>query len=399
MYQPNANILTKYGNLLVNFALNSGKGVKKDEVVMVSIPDVAKPLLGPLQKAILLAGGHPLIRMYPTGIASDFFSLAQDFQLEFFPQKYEKARVELIHHSIHIIAEPDPLELKKIDPRKIILHRNSRNKVMDWLTTKENAGNYTWTLAAFATEGMAAQAGLTLRQYWTQIIKGCYLDSTDPIAEWQGIFKEQERLKVKLDGMEIEQVHVESKSIDLWVKIGRNRAWNGGTGRNIPSFEIFTSPDWRGTHGFIHFNQPLYRYGNLIKGIYLEFKDGKVVAASADQGNKLLQEMLKSKNANKLGEFSLTDHRYSRIEKFMADTLFDENIGGRYGNMHVAIGRAYRDCFKGDPAQISENEWDKMGYNNSPEHTDIITTEDRTVTAYLPNQRIKVIYRDGKFLV
>ena len=109
--------------------------------------------------------------------------------------------------------------------------------------------------------------------------------------------------------------------------------------------------------------------------------------------------MLKSKNANKLGEFSLTDHRYSRIEKFMADTLFDENIGGRYGNMHVAIGRAYRDCFKGDPAQISENEWDKMGYNNSPEHTDIITTEDRTVTAYLPNQRIKVIYRDGKFLV
>ena len=56
--------------------------------------------------------------------------------------------------------------------------------------------------------------------------------------------------------------------------------WVGCSGRNIPSFEIFTSPDWRGTEGWISFNQPLYRYGNLVRGIRLEFSDGRVVRAS-----------------------------------------------------------------------------------------------------------------------
>jgi aminopeptidase len=173
----------------------------------------------------------------------------------------------------------------------------------------------------------------------------------------------------------------------------------GGSGRNIPSFEVFISPDCRYTEGYISFNQPLYRYGNLIKDIYLEFKNGKVVKATAKKGEKILKHMIANTNANMIGEFSLTDGRISKITKFMAETLFDENMGGKYGNTHIALGSAYKDSYPGDPNKVPKSQWAKMGYNESVVHTDIISTEDRTVTAWLPNGKTLVIYKDGKFTV
>jgi len=183
----------------------------------------------------------------------------------------------------------------------------------------------------------------------------------------------------------------------LWVKIGEKRAWNGGSGRNIPSFEIFTSPDWRGTNGWIKFNQPLYYFGNLIEGIELEFKDGLVIRSSAKKNEKVLKAMIASKDADKVGEYSLTDRRFSRITKFMANTLFDENVGGSHGNTHIALGNSYHDCYKGDPGKVSKKEWARLGYNDSSVHTDIISTTPRIVTAYLPNGKTKVIYKNGQF--
>ena len=100
-----------------------------------------------------------------------------------------------------------------------------------------------------------------------------------------------------------------------------------------------------------------------------------------------------------IGEFSLTDGRVSKITKFMAETLFDENMGGKYGNTHIALGSAYKDSFPGNPNKVSKKQWVKMGYNESVVHTDIISTEDRKVTAWLPNGDTLVIYEEGKFTV
>lgn len=398
-YSPPPKVIEKYADLLINFALGGGKGIKQGEVVMLYVPDIAKPFLRAMRNTVLKAGGHPLARLYPTDMGRDFYELANDDQLTFFPEKFEKARADLIDHTVSIIADTDPHELKGLDPTKIFKARDSRKKVREWFNAKENKGQFTWTLALWGTPAMAKEAGLSEQEYWKQIIQGCYLDKANPIQEWQDIAKEQLRVRKKLDSLSIEKVHIEGENIDLWIQIGEERAWNGGSGRNIPSFEIFTSPNWRGTNGHIAFNQPLYRYGNLIEGIRLEFKDGLVVKATAKKGQKVLRSMLESQNANKLGEFSLTDSRVSRITKFMANTLFDENIGGRYGNTHVAIGKAYQDCYKGDPAEVTKAQWNKMGYNDSPEHTDIISTEDRTVTATLAGGKTKVIYADGKFVV
>lgn len=398
-YFPPKKVLEKYADVLVNFALNGGKGVAKGEVVRIVVPDVAKPLALELQNAVLRSGAHPMVRLLPTGFDRDFYTLANTEQLQFFPKKFSRAQVELIDHTIGILADPDPEELAGADPKKILLARDSKKLLRKWLDAKENTGKYTWTLALWGVEAKAAEVGLSLKEYWNQIVKACFLDAENPITEWKKIVKLQETVKNKLNALPIDYLLFKGEDMDIKINIGEKRLWKGGEGRNIPSFEIFTSPDWRGTQGWIRFNQPLYRYGQVIRDIFMRFEYGQVVEANARTGNDFLQQMLKSRNADKLGEVSLTDKRTSRITHVMAETLFDENIGGPYGNTHVAIGNAYRDCYLEDPSKLRDKEWQDLGYNSSAEHTDMISTTDRTVTAVLKDGTQKVIYKDGMFVV
>lgn len=397
VFEPDQKIIRRYAEVLVNFALNSGEGVKPGEVVDCAVPDVAKTMALELQNVILEAGAYPLMRLLPTGFERDFYNRANDEQLTFFPRKYLKSRADVVDHQISIIADVDPYELKDIDPHKIIMARDSKRSYREWLFAKENRGRFTWTAALWGVEAKAVVVGLSLEQYWDQIIQACFLDKPDPVAEWRKLSKLQKQILAKLNSLEIDYLRVVGPDVQLKVKLGPERCWQGGSGRNIPSFEMFTSPDWRGTEGWIRFNQPVYRYGQVLSGVYLEFKAGKVVKAQAENGNQLLQRMLKSPNANKAGEFSLTDKRMSRITHTMAETLFDENIGGPFGNTHLALGSAYKDCYRGDPSKLGKKEWNRLGYNESAEHTDIVSTTDRTVTAFLTNGTQQVIYKDGQF--
>ena len=88
MYQPSKEILDKYSDVLVNFALNNGQGIKKNEVVFLQVPEAAKPLLMSLQKTVIKAGAHAIIQYLPNEMQKDFFELASDEQLSFFPAKF-----------------------------------------------------------------------------------------------------------------------------------------------------------------------------------------------------------------------------------------------------------------------------------------------------------------------
>jgi aminopeptidase len=399
-YTPPKIILERYADVLVNFALNSGEGVKKGEVVEIAVPDIAKPLAKELQRAVLKSGGHPIVRLSPTGgFNKDLFELASNDQLTHFPVDYLKAKAKLLNHTISIIAETEPHELKDIDSKKILKLRKAKYPYREWLFEKERHGKFTWTIGLYGTQAKAEIVGLSLRQYWDQIINACFLDRENPIEEWKNLTKLQKDIETKLNALEIETLHIIGPDINLEVKLGSNRAWKTGGGANIPSFEHFTSPDWRGTNGWIKFNQPLYRYGNFVDGIELEFKNGLVTKATAKKGQKILRDMIETKDANKVGEFSLTDKRLSRITHPMAETLFDENIGGPFGNTHIAVGMAYKDCYKGDASKVKDKEWKEMGYNNSSVHTDIVSTTDRTVTATLTNGKKMVIYENGQFVL
>jgi len=401
MKYPDLVTRKKYADVLIKCALNAGKGIKPEDVVLCWVPELAQPMLEPLQQSILEAGGHPLIMYEPVGLAKPFYTQASDAQLEFFPDQYLQGLVNQIDHLVAFRPEGGPKDLEGVNAKKIMAHRVAWQPFRKWRNDKEARKEYTWTLGWWGTSAYAKEARMTLTKYWDEIIKACYLNLDDPIAKWKEVFAEVQRVRDVLNSIPIKSLHVKGSNVDLQITIGEKRKWVGGSGRNIPSFEIFTSPDWRGTEGWITFDKPLYYEGNLIKGIHLEFKDGVVVKASATKNEKVLLEMIAQENANKIGEFSLTDGRLSPITAFMANTLFDENAGGPFGNTHIALGMAYQDAYDGDPTIMKTEDWEEIGFNdvNCPIHTDIISTEDRTVTATLKDGSTQIIYSGGEFRI
>jgi aminopeptidase len=410
-YTPSQQLLEKYADLMVNFALNKGQGIKKGDVVRVSSSESAKPLYIAICNAIVDAGGHVLSHYGPDDEQGDkrrnisvsryFYEHATEEQLKFLPAKYLKGVVEQMDHSLFILAEADPHALKGVDPKKIMMRGKALKPFMDWRHQKEWQGKLSWTICMYGTPAMAREAGLSEKAYWDQIIKACFLDYADPIKRWKEVYKEIELFKKKLNALtpKMRFIHAVGPDMNMKFTIGEKRQWLAGRGYNMPSFEIFTSPDWRGTEGWIRFNQPLYRYSNEITGIELQFKDGRVVKSKAKTNEKLLKEMIATEGADKVGEYSLTDGRHSRITKFMAETLYDENMGGPYGNTHLALGMSYRDTFSGDVSKLTDKEAKRLGFNDSSVHTDIISTTRRTVTAHLKDGSTKVIYKDGRFVL
>jgi aminopeptidase len=403
-YTPPQEVLERYARVLVDFALGGGNGIRQGDVVRIAAPECARPLYVELNRAVWRSGGHVLSAYQPdddagANLQRDFFELASDAQLEHFPSSYMRGLVDEMDHQVSVIATTDPRALDSVDPARIMRRGEAMRQLLDWRGDKENEGRFTWTLGLYGTEAMAAEADLDLEQYWEQIIHACFLDSEDPLSRWREIGERLDSTRERLDALQIERVHVTGEDVDLRVRVGEARRWLGGRGRNIPSFEIFTSPDWRGTEGWIHCDQPLYRYGNLVRGIRLEFSDGRVTRASAEENERVLKEMIATEGADRIGEFSLTDRRFSRITRFMAQTLYDENVGGEFGNTHIALGRSYQDAYDGDPGSLDPADWERLGFNNSSVHTDVVSTTQRTVTATLADGSERVIYRDGEFVL
>lgn len=370
--------------------------------MLITAPENAKPLFVELCRAVWRSGGQVIREYTPADDQDykptrDFYELASDEQLGFFAEHYWRGLLDECDHAIQIRSSTDPHVLRGVDPGKIMRHNSSMLPAIEWQAAKEAEGRFSWTIALYGTEAMAAEAELSIEDYWQQIIAACYLDEPDPVARWCQLDAEISEQCRYLNDMEIDRLHVEGEDADLWVTLGERRRWIGGGGRNIPSYEAFTAPDWRGTEGRIRFSQPLYTYGSLIRGVELEFRDGRVVSARADENQELLEQMVGTEGADRIGEFSLTDARLSRITHFMADILFDENAGGPFGNTHIALGLAPRHCYAGDPVSVSEEEWERMGFNKSSVHADIVSTTDRTVTAVLQDGSQRVIYADGQF--
>lgn len=402
-YVPAQEYLERYARLLVDYALGDdpAEGISRGDVVRVVGSDSSRPLYYEVCKAVWRSGGHVLHDYHlddaERSLSRAFYELASEEQLDFFAEHYWKAVIDQADHLIGLISSNDPHALAGVDPARIMRNRKAHGPVRDWQQAKEDAGRFTWTAALYGTEAMAAEAQMPIADYWEQIAAACYLDETDPVSRWREINDQIQAHCSALTALPIERMHVEGEDADLWITLGEQRRWIGGGGRNIPSFEVFTTPDWRGTEGWIRFTEPLYAYGSLLKGIELEFREGRVVSSRASENENLLKEMIASDGADRVGEFSLTDARLSRITRFMAHTLYDENVGGRYGNTHLALGRGLRFAYDGDAGQVSEEEWERLGFNASVIHTDIVQTSDRTVTAVLRDGSEQVIYADGQF--
>ncbi len=371
---------------------------KKNDIVLVRYNMPALRLAEILYAKLMEMGINPVQRaMVTSDMEKNFFLLSNSKQLVFQPPGDETLYNNL-NGNIFLHAPESITHLKNIDPKKIGRAAVAAKKLRDILTKREEQGAFGWTLCVFPTEELAKHADLSIKDYSDQIIKACFLNKKSPVSEWQQIYKTAMSMKKWLNSMKVKFYHIESENVDLKITPGEKRRWIGISGHNIPSFELFLSPDWRGTKGTYFANQPSYRSGNYVTGVRLEFNRGTAFKIAAQTGENFVKKQLSmDKGANKLGEFSLTDKRFSKINTFMANTLFDENYGGKQGNCHVALGSSYSDTYDGDPKKLTKDLKDRLGFNDSALHWDLVNTEKKRVTAHLQSGKKRTIYENGKF--
>ena len=392
--------LDNYADVMVwamEYGRLGGKFTKYDKV-LVRAEVGAMPLAQAVYERLLDKKYNPLLRFIaPEGFQRALYSKADDKQLAFIPAGEEAFQKDL-NGLIALRAPEDLTALKNVDPARIGKAAVARKNLKEILDRTEQEGKFSWTLCNYPTKELADKAGLTLKEYANQIVKACFLNEKNPVAKWKEVMRQIGDIGEWLSKLNMQRLHVQSAHMDFEVLMGEKRKFVSGSGHNIPSFEIFTSPDWRGTRGVYFADLSSYRSGNYVKGMRLEFKNGRAVKATAEKGQDFLRKMLAmDRGAAQIGEFSLTDRRFSKIDKFMADILFDENFGGKYGNCHVAIGSSYADTFTGDILKLNKKLKEKLGYNESALHWDLINTEDKTVHATLKNGKKILIYEKGQF--
>ncbi|MDK2957881.1 MAG: aminopeptidase [Desulfovibrionales bacterium] len=392
--------LTRYADVLL-WGLDTArsKPYQRGDIVVVRFDLEALPLAETLQQRLVGMGLNPIVRLNLTPtMEKAFYGLAGDDQLSFVAPG-EDLLSDNLHGIISLLAPASLTHLRDVDPGRIGVAARARKRLRDILDRREEVGDFGWTLCAWPTEAQAQCAGLTLDEYTAQIVQACRLEESDPVAAWGEIFETANEVKQMLNSLPIETLHVESDSCDLRLAPGDMRRWIGVSGHNIPSFEIFLSPDWRTVDGVYHADQPSYRNGNYVRGVTLEFAKGRVVKATAQDGQDFLRKQVEmDEGAAQVGEFSLTDKRFSRIDRFMANTLFDENFGGPNGNCHLALGASYSDTYAGDPAELDADARRRLGFNDSALHWDLVNTEEKRVTAKLAGGGSRVVYDKGCFI-
>lgn len=390
----------KYADVML-WALKSarhGTAFKPYDVILLRYEPLALPLAEVLYAKLTEQKFNVVARQTnPDSFSRAFYNQADDTQLAFIAPGEKELQAGL-NGLISLRAPADLTSLKNTDPARIARAAVAHKPLREILDAREQAGQFAWTLCNYPTEELAKRAGLSVKEYAAQIARACYLNEKDPVKKWAEVTAQMEEIGRWLSALPVERFRVQSAHMDFEVLLGQERRFVSGGGCNIPSFEIFTSPDWRGTRGVYFADLSSYRSGNYVKGIRLEFKDGRVVKATAEQGQNFVRKMLAmDEGAAQIGEFSLTDRRFSKITKFMADILYDENFGGKYGNCHVAVGASYADTYTGDVSRLDSKLKKQLGFNSSALHWDLINTENKTVTAILKNGQTQLVYENGQF--
>lgn len=391
--------LEAYADVLF-WALCTSRGApfKNGDAVLVRFDVPAVRLAEAVYARLIKAHLHPFCRVNPTPVMeAELLACGSFGQLVFQPPGRIEA-MEQVQGMVCILAPASLSHLSAIDPSAVAAMRGAAAPLRRVEERRTRAGQLGLTTCVYPTNALAAAAGLELPEYARLLARACRLNTPDPVREWQDLRRETGEIALRLDGLCARALHVESASVDLRVRPGGNRRFVAVDGHNVPAGEIYLSPDWRGTSGVFFADQPTIRLGRVVSGARLEFFDGVAVRAAADSGEQfLLKQLYSDSGARRIGEFSLTDRRHTRVTRFMAHTLLDENLGGESGNCHIALGASLPESFSGPLQALSPELEAELGFNVSALHWDFVNTEPKRVTAELPDGRTVPVYEDGEF--
>lgn len=391
--------LDRYAEVLLwGLTMARGAPLKKSDLVLVRYDLEALPLAESVVGLLHRQGQVPVPRAEPTErMRRDFFEQANNKRLSM-EIPGERELMQQLAGSIRLIAPPDPFFMAGVDPELANIAQRSEKNLRDVLFRREQSGFFGWTVGLYPSVGGALAANMPLEDYARQIEVACLINQGEPVNLWRKRFRQQREITKALEEMRIHSLRVQSESMDLLLRVGGQRKWLSLTGRNIPSFEIYTSPDWRGTEGVYYADVPNYRLGGRISGLRLTFRYGEAMHLEVQEGALLAKEQLRiDPGANKIGEFSLVDKRFSPITRFMGNPLFDENYGGEHGSCHIALGQAYANAYAGlEP--LSNERATQLGFNSSALHWDLVNSEEKEVYALLEGGGKELIYAKGQFV-
>jgi aminopeptidase len=395
------DILDNYAEVLLwGLGVARRAPFKKSDVVLVRFDAPALPLAETLVEKLHENGQVPVPRMEPTPRMERAFYLQGNRKRLLFEAPGERELYQNLAGSIRCIAPMRFGHLDDIDPDYFGIAQQGRRGLLQILSAREQAGLYGWTLGVYPTQALADEAGIGLDAYAEAIRKACMLGCGSPVLQWKLLRKEMQALTDRLNALDLRTLRVQSASMDLLLTLGEQRKWVCLSGRNIPSFEIYVSPDWRGTEGAYFADFPMRRNGRLVSELKLEFRQGEAVQCSAKVGEEYAISQLRSDaGANKLGEFALVDKRFSRIDAFLANPLFDENYSGPHGSCHIALGQSYLNTCALPQAQLDAEAIKELGFNISSLHWDLVNTEEKRVVG-TNRKRDKIrIYENGQFTI
>jgi aminopeptidase len=232
------------------------------------------------------------------------------------------------------------------------------------------------------------------------------LDRDDPVAAWREHSRRLKRRAAVLDELSVEWLHFQGPGTDLWVGVPEKAIWVGGPARtpggleflpNMPTEEVFTTPDYRRTTGRVAVTRPVTVMNKVVDGAWFEFADGKVVGYGADTNEEVIGRYLEmDEGAAYAGEIALVDSGSPIFQsgRVFYNILFDENA-----TCHIALGGAYPGCIEGGE-ELSDEELPSIGANVSFVHTDfMIGSEEIRVTARGYDGRETAVIRDGRFVI
>lgn len=295
--------------------------------------------------------------------------------------------------------------MEDIDSEKISKLISEREKSCKYY--RENVKKYVfpWSIVALPNEHWAntvfSNDENAYEKLYYNIMKMCMVDTKDPIASWNNFIMMSNDYKNKLNDLRITKMHftnsigtnliVEKPESNIWLNLDKE---NQKGIFNMPSYEIFCTPNKYKTEGVVYSSLPLSYNGNIINDFYIEFEKGKAVNYDAKEGNRVLSDLInKDAGSAYLGEIALVGKNSPIYNSgiLFNTTLFDENA-----RCHLALGGAYSKSIVNFD-NLNQDELSRLGYNESKIHTDfMIGTDDLNIEADTILGK-KLIFKNGDF--
>lgn len=264
----------------------------------------------------------------------------------------------------------------------------------------QHKGLIKWNISCVPNEIWADNLGLSLEEFWNLIFDICLINEENPVAAWDKKMNNLAKRAIYLNHLDIDYlVYQNSLGTNLKVGLPKGYLFQSADGKNIvnmPTEEVFTSPDRMRVNGRVYSSKVLYHNNQKIEDFWLEFKNGKVIDYDARLGKDVLKGIMDTdEGASYLGEVALVDYDspISKSGVIFKNTLYDENA-----SCHLALGASFAECIKGG-LELENSELLKLGLNYSCEHVDFfIGTRDLKITAVLQNGEEQVIMENGNFI-